>query len=209
MVARQAPENVSADAVATSSLGDVLAISSAALFALASVLLRKWAPQEMDMSTYMGVNGLLSLVLAPVMLSAVHYGGIESFTAPSWRIMLALALNAVFGSSCANYLYTRAVMLLTPVVANMYMCLSIPLSALTDEVLLGEHRFSFLWAVGASLACLAVAYAALDLEASDEDLRGSANEDELESLIGNMDDDGYHSSGKSELQEDKLPAGPW
>jgi len=205
MVARQSPETLSADAVTTSSFGDALAVSSAALFALASVLLRKWAPRELDMSTYMGVNGLLSLVLAPVLLSVVHFGGMESFTAPSGRIMVALAMNAVFGCSCANYLYTRAMMLLTPVVANMYMCLSIPLSALTDEVLLGEHRFSFWWAVGASMSCAAVAYAALDLEVSDEELRGSADEDELETLMGSMGDDDYDSSGKL---QDMRPV-PW
>lgn len=194
VVAYQAPQNLQADAVTTSSFGDALALTSAALFALASVLLRKWALPEMDMSDYMGVNGLLSLVLAPGMLYAGHVCGIESFTAPSIRIVMALAVNAVVGSSFANYLYTRALMLLSPVVANMYMSLSIPLSALTDELLLGEHRFSLGWAMGASMACVAVFAAAFDMDESEEDMRKDmrrhADDAELESLLDSMGDVG-------------------
>lgn len=193
MVAKEAPQNLQADAVTTSSFGDTLALTSAALFALASVLLRRWAPQEIDMTSYLGVNGLLSIVLAPGVLFVAHVGGLESFKAPTVKTLLALALNAVAGCSFANYLYTRALLLLSPVVANMYMSLSIPCSAVVDELLLGQHRFSLGWAAGASLSCIAVFGAALDLDASDEDLLRkdlcrNVDDSELASLLGNMGD---------------------
>ena len=38
-----------------------LALISAALFALVSVLLRRLAPEELDLGSFMGMNGLLTL----------------------------------------------------------------------------------------------------------------------------------------------------
>lgn len=190
LVAEEAPQDLQQDAIRTSQFGDALTLTSAALFALASVLLRRLAPRDTDMGSYMGMNGLFSVLLAPGILYLAHRTGVETFQAPTLRTFLALAVNALIGCSLANYLYSRAVMVLSPVVANMFMCLSIPLSALVDEGLLGEHRFSPRWALGAAMVCCAVFGGAFDLEScSEEDLHKdlrtySEDPEELESLLG-------------------------
>lgn len=176
------------DAMANSLLGDLLALGSAAMFSLASVMLRKLAPAEFDIGFFMGVNGFLVLSVSPVVLVLVHVLGIEKFQAPGMWTLVFLAGNALLGCTLANYLYTSALLVLSPLAATVSMSLSIPVSALMDQVVLRNHTFSTGWAAGAALVGASVFLVALDsdpdedLKAARDDRRG-AEETELQSLI--------------------------
>lgn len=164
IVAMQTPRTVANDAVSNSEFGNQLTMLSAAMFALTSVLLRKWASDDFDCSYFMGMNGMLALCLAPILLNVVDYAGIEEFAQPPAKTLACLAFNALFGCTVANYFYTSALLLLSPVVATVGLSLSIPLSALVDQVVLRQHTFSAGWLAGAFLVCLGVLLAAIDLE---------------------------------------------
>lgn len=194
VVSTQTPVNTAEGAITNSYLGDGLALASAAMFACASVLLGKVAPDGMEVNVYMGVNGLFALIFAPCLLYAAHAGGVEKYEAPEWGTVVALAANAFLGCALANFLYTSALMLLPPLLANVYMCLSIPMSALIDEIVLSQHQFSSIWMVGAAIVCMSVALAAFDTddEPTRLELRRDAKQEELESLIGNIGDRDEH-----------------
>merc|ERR1711865_1313351 len=169
-------------------------MGSAAMFSLASVMLRRWAPEEFDTGFFMGMNGLLVLGLSPALLAGADCFGLESFQSPSAHTLGFLLLNALLGCTFANYLYTSALLLLSPLIATVCMSLSIPLSALTDEVLLQEHRFSAGWAAGAALVGTGVVLAAFDftepaLEEQRADRKG-AEAAELQSLLDAEGDEG-------------------
>merc|ERR1712048_789176 len=102
------------------------------------------------------MNGLLALGLSPVLLYVAHTCGIECFRPPPPHTLLFLTANALLGSTFANYLYTSALLLLSPIVTSVCLSLSIPLSALADEVFLQQHRFSAGWAMGAGLVSCGV-----------------------------------------------------
>merc|ERR1712048_933813 len=99
-----------------------------------------------------------------------------------------MGANAILGSTFANYLYTSALLLLSPLVTSVGLSLSIPISAVTDEVFLGQHAFTMVWALGAALACCGVAFAALDLDGSNADCNVALAEEELQSLLGHQDE---------------------
>lgn len=201
VVAYQVPQNLRAGVVSNSGLGDALALASACMFALASVLLRRFAPDDLDLGSYMGITGLIALGLSPGVLCAAHLGGLEQFSLPTRNTLAALTVNAVFGCTLANYLYNSALLLLSPLVANICLSLSIPVSALMDEALLGQHRFSTGWAFGAAVTTAGAIVAAMDLgdrpgiedrAAMKRRLMGEGGEAaELESLLGSagLDDD--------------------
>lgn len=193
VVSFQSPKTTANNAVTNSVFGDWLTLMSAALFSLQSVMLRKLAPREFDLSFFMGMNGLLAIGLSPGVLYAAHYWGLEHFSPPSWNTLLALTVNAVLGSTCANYLYTSALLMLSPLVTTVCMSLSIPLSALTDELVMRQHSFSVGWLIGAGFVGCGVICAALDLEPTcDSPARQeSAKEEELESLLGRSCSDDF------------------
>jgi solute carrier family 35 protein F5 len=188
LVALQSPETLGNDGVANTLLGDFLALSSAAMFSLASVMLRKMAPEEFDIGFFMGINGCVVLSLSPALLLLAHLLGIEHFRPPEVRTLAWLAANAVIGCTFANYLYTSALLLLSPLVASVSMSLSIPLSAITDEVLLKQHQFSMGWAAGAALVGAGVLLVAIDpVDTGAKDIatcdRAYAQETELQGLL--------------------------
>jgi len=164
IVVLHSPMNVSESATTNSNLGNVLTLIAAALFAFVSVLIRKMAPPGFDLSKFLGMNGIISTCISPIVLYAAHQSGLESFRPPSPVTLAFLSLNALFGCTMANYLYTSAMLLLSPLVASVCMSLSIPVSAVVDEMLLQQHRFSTLWLCGAGLTASATVLAALDLE---------------------------------------------
>jgi len=213
VVACQVPKNLEASAVTNSTLGDALALTSAGLFALASVLLRRFAPDDLDLGSYMGVTGLIALGIAPGLLYVAHIGGLEQFALPTRTTAAALIVNAVFGCTLANYLYNSALLVLSPLVANICLSLSIPVSALMDEVLLGQHRFSSTWALGAAVTTAGAVLAAMDFGDQSSGEGGAkkrvmwtgerAEADELQSLLGTNccdggDDDGNEDGGEDE-----------
>lgn len=182
VVSLQSPENISKNAVSNTLAGDGLAVLAAALYALVSVMLKKFAPDELDVSLFFGYNGLFAIVLSPFLISAAHFSGVETYRSPSWRTISCLALNALLGSSLANYLWGSAMLLLSPLVATIGLSISIPLSAFADEVLMQEHSFGVGWACGASLVFMGVILAALDL--GPEDIaKDRKDEQELQALI--------------------------
>lgn len=192
IVALQNPRSLNESAVANSMLGDGLALASAAMFALASVMLRRWAPEEFDTGFFMGMNGLLVLGLSPALLAGADCLGLEQFQYPSAHTLAFLALNALLGCTFANYLYTSALLLLSPLIATVCMSLSIPISALADELLLREHRFSAGWAAGAALVGSGVVLAAFDFTepAPEAEDRNGAEAAELQSLLEAEGDEG-------------------
>merc|ERR1712061_456044 len=115
----------------------------------------------------------------------------EFFRQPSPTTLLSLTANALLGCTFANYLYTSALLLLSPIVANVCLSLSIPLSALADEVVLRQHRFSLEWFLGAALVTCGVVLASLDLKDSDASAKKTdkqlAQEEELHSLLDHGD----------------------
>lgn len=164
IVAREVPKDLRAEAIHNTSAGNVEALTAAALFSLTSVSLQRLAARDFDTSAYMGLNGICALMLAPLVLFLADRAGMEDFRLPSLRILLVLILNALLGCVFANYLYTCALLRLSPLLANAGLSLSIPVSALVDQVFLGEHRFSAVWGMGAALSAGGVVLAALDLQ---------------------------------------------
>merc|ERR1719399_683166 len=109
-----------------------MTLISAALFALTSVLLRKMAPSDLDVSAWIGMNGFLALAIAPGLLVAAHRFGLESFRLPSSRTLACLLLNAFMGSTISSYLYSCSLLMLSPLVATVCLSASIPVSAIAD-----------------------------------------------------------------------------
>jgi len=191
IVASRSPATAATGAVTNTDFGDALAVLSTAMFALSSVLLRRYAPQDMDMTAYMGVTGLLAFAASPAILVVAHMAGWETFSPPPPKVLLAMMLNAAVGSAFANYLYNSSLLLVSPLVANTCLSLSIPISAYTDQVILGQHRFATSWYTGAAIVCTAVVLAASDMDCADEHddcldcnaRREKAEDAELESLF--------------------------
>lgn len=202
VVITQTPTSTAANAVPNDGFGCALALLSACTFACVSVMLQKLAPKDLDVSAWIGMNGLLALCLSPGILFVAHVGGLEAYRTPTGRTFGCLLVNALVGCTFANYLYSSSLLLLSPLVATVGVSLTIPVSALADEVVLKQHSFSTTWVGGALLVVAGVVLAAADMgpEGEEDGRRRKKGEDdgpeaEMQSLLGERGDDREESAG--------------
>eukprot|EP00741_Cyanophora_paradoxa_P024823 tig00000310_g23965.t1 len=94
-------------------------------------------------------------------LIVLHFAGVEAWEPPSARAGLALLLNALVGSTLADLLWARSLLLTSPLVATLGLSMMIPLSMGADVALRGA-RFSPLYLLGAALVL--AGFVAVNLE---------------------------------------------
>ncbi|KAH9823138.1 hypothetical protein DFH28DRAFT_1078219 [Melampsora americana] len=132
-------------------LGDALALSSAALYALYVLLMKVKVKDEsrVDMQLFFGFVGAINLLCFWPMGFVLHYTGIEPFVLPdSRKLWLSVAINAMI-TFVSDYLYMLAMLKTSPLVVTLGLSLTLPVAVLGDLIKGSSLQFTAL--VGAAL----------------------------------------------------------
>lgn len=120
--------------------GDALAVFSALLYALYSrAIQRSLAVEAIDSLVFFGFVGVwCALLLLPV-VAALHFTGVEdlreTLASPQLgTLVLVMIAKGIFDNVLSDLLWARAIMLTSPVLANVGLALTIPLALLADAV---------------------------------------------------------------------------
>lgn len=166
--------------------GEGLALGSAIAYGLFSNLLSmKVLPNQM--SLVWGGVGLSSLLFGSILMALGHVTGLEPILMPSAKALGVMLLNGVIGTAISDYLFAHGVLLTTPLVANVCLNLTIPMSLVVDTLMLRQHQFTWMSPVGGMLVASAVIAGALD-----EVCSGRLNESAVSTEEG---EDICHGSG--------------
>jgi solute carrier family 35, member F5 len=135
-------------------LGDALALLSAVLYGLYTVMLKKATvsalPLELNMPLFFGLVGIWNLVLLLPLFPVLHWTGIEAFELPpSARIWWILALNSV-AALASDLAWAYAMVLTSPLVVTVGLSLTIPLSLVGEMLIQGRYEGWLYW-VGAAV----------------------------------------------------------
>lgn len=142
-------------------LGEVLAMSSAIAYGVFSNgLAARVRPEQM--SQVWGGVGLFSLLLGAALMALGHLTGLEPAEVPSGQALSIMLLNGFLGTSISDYMWARGLLLTSPLVATVALNLTIPVSFVTDAVVLRQHAFSWIPAGGACLVFAGVVLGAVD-----------------------------------------------
>merc|ERR1740121_348692 len=114
------------------------------------------------MTAIWGIVGISSVVIGAVLMVLGHLTGLEPFEAPSSRALGIMLLNGFLGTSISDYIWAQGVLMTSPLVANVSLNLTIPLSMVFDALVLKQHRFSWTAPLGAALVFAGVVTAAVD-----------------------------------------------
>ncbi|KAJ2559588.1 hypothetical protein EV175_000271 [Coemansia sp. RSA 1933] len=134
-------------------IGDLLALSSAALYGCYTTLLKRRIGDEsrLDAPLFFGSVGVANIVLLWPGFPLLHSLGIERFRLPaSPRVWGMVAVNALVGTLVSDYLWLQSMLMTSPLVVTLGLSLTIPLSMAGDIVLKGLH-VSLPYCVGAAL----------------------------------------------------------
>jgi len=118
-------------------LGDFLALISALFYALYATLLKVRIRSEsrIDMQLFFGFVGLHNLLICWILGAILHLTGIENFELPSTRAEIGAILLNMFVTFSSDYLYVKAMLKTTPLVATIGLSLTIPLAVVGDTFL--------------------------------------------------------------------------
>lgn len=124
----------------STALGNLMAIISSFFYAVYTLVLRWWLPDDerYSMGQVFGAVGVINFMCFWPGFFALNWMGVESFSWPGMQQLLPLVLNALIGTNLSDVLWARSVILTSPVVATMGLSLTTPLSMVVDAMLHGS-----------------------------------------------------------------------
>ncbi|XP_030532689.1 uncharacterized vacuolar membrane protein YML018C [Rhodamnia argentea] len=135
-------------------LGDILALVSAALYAVYITLIRKKLPDDDEkqgqasMAQFLGYLGLFNLLIFLPVALVLNFAKLEPFTNLNWEQVGLIIGKGLLDNVLSDYLWAKAVLLTTTTVATAGLTIQVPLAAVVDS-LTGNapHLMDYLGAV--------------------------------------------------------------
>jgi len=159
-------EDVNSDSNSASDTmgGDAMAVLSAFIYGCYTTLMKFWVKDDSSMSMFLffGLVGLCNLLCLWPLFFIFHYSGIEPIEIPD-RDTLGLLTLVGFVNILSDYFWARSILLTSPLIASVGLCLTIPLALLSDFVF-SEVNISFLYIIGAVI--VVVGFVLVNLKAT-------------------------------------------
>ncbi|XVE72779.1 hypothetical protein DITRI_Ditri11bG0065900 [Diplodiscus trichospermus] len=122
-------------------LGDILALLSAALYAVYVTLIRKKLPDDDEksgrasMAQFLGFLGLFNLLIFLPFALILNITNLESFHTLSWKQFGLIMGKGLLDNVLSDYLWAKAVILTTTTVATAGLTIQVPLAAVVDTLI--------------------------------------------------------------------------
>ncbi|KAA8543473.1 hypothetical protein F0562_021032 [Nyssa sinensis] len=121
-------------------LGDILALLSAALYAVYITLIRKKLPDEdgksgqASMAQFLGFLGLFNLLIFLPVALILNLTKLEPFSILTWKQFALIVGKGLLDNVLSDYLWAKAVLLTTTTVATAGLTIQVPLAAVVDSL---------------------------------------------------------------------------
>jgi len=145
-------------------LGDAMAIFSAFIYGCYTTLMKYWVKDDNSISMFLffGLVGGCNIICLWPLFFFFNYTGIEPIQIPEWDTVGLLTLTGAI-NVISDYFWARSILLTSPLIASVGLCLTIPLALVADLLFRHKHQSS-LYILGAT--CVAVGFILVNLKAS-------------------------------------------
>lgn len=122
-------------------LGDILALGSAALYAVYITLIRKKLPDDdgksgqASMAQFLGFLGLFNLLIFLPVALILNFTKLEPFNLLTWEQLGLIIGKGLLDNVLSDYLWAKAILLTTTTVATAGLTIQVPLAAFVDSVM--------------------------------------------------------------------------
>lgn len=154
---------------------------------LFTCLFKLWVKNEENSGIVFGSFGFVGILIGIPIIVISNYTGLQAFEVPSWEAALLIVADAFLCSVVCNYFFSKTFIYLTPVIVQVGLTVTIPISFIITALILKTHIYSTWSILGIVLIFLAVAVVSYDqamYEKSREISKGSGNvvEEENDSI---------------------------
>ncbi|GAA0143783.1 hypothetical protein Leryth_014299 [Lithospermum erythrorhizon] len=145
-------------------LGDILALLSAAFYAVYVTLIRKKLPDDEDkkngqasMAQFLGYLGLFNFIIFMPVILILNFTKLEPITILTWKQFGLIIGKGLLDNVLSDYLWAKAVLLTTTTVATAGLTIQVPLAAIVDS-LTGNapHLFEYIGATAVMLGFIGI-----------------------------------------------------
>lgn len=122
-------------------LGDILALVSAAFYAVYITLIRKKLPDDdgksgqVSMAQFLGFLGLFNLLIFLPVALILNFTKLEPFDVLNWKQFGLIVGKGLLDNVLSDYLWAKAVLLTTTTVATAGLTIQVPLAAVVDSIM--------------------------------------------------------------------------
>jgi solute carrier family 35 protein F5 len=117
-------------------LGDGFALVSAFSYGVYATFLKRRIPKAREkyfkMSLFLGFVGLTNIIFLLPLFPILHFTKAETFEWPNGKTVGFLTLNALIGTCVSDFCWAKSVILLGPLITQLGISLTIPLSMLAS-----------------------------------------------------------------------------
>eukprot|EP01067_Filipodium_phascolosomae_P009045 Filipodium_phascolosomae@DN7968_c0_g1_i2.p1 len=157
IVAFNHPETIG-EHITDSNWGYFLCICSAITFSLFSVLVKRHLDGDSAGTTLVyGLFGVYSAIVGSMITVICSVGKLIPFQFPNFKVIVTLLCNGLLGTALGGYLFGVSVLYLSPLVSNIGVNTTIPLSVIADGIVLHSHTYSSSFIFGTTLVFLGAA----------------------------------------------------
>jgi len=114
-------------------LGDVLSLAGAVMYAVYTIAICYFAPQ--DMTLFFGLLGTFNCILLGPVVLALHFTGLESLSALTWQILGLLVAKGLLDNVLSDTIWGKAMLLTSANVATVGLSLTVPLAFISQLLL--------------------------------------------------------------------------
>ncbi|KAE7997982.1 hypothetical protein FH972_002566 [Carpinus fangiana] len=178
-------------------LGDILALVSAALYAVYITLIRKKLPDDdgksghVSMAQFLGFLGLFNLfIFLPVAL-ILNFTKLEPFDVLTWEQAGLVVGKGLLDNVLSDYLWAKAVLLTTTTVATAGLTIQVPIAAIVDSIMgTAPHLMDYLGALAVMIGFAGINIPSdafrrskeSSVELENENFSSSADQDHVSSI---------------------------
>ena len=156
--------------ISETATGIVIGIVGAVNSGLFTCLFKKWVLDDSNSGIVFGCFGFIGIIVGIPIVVISHYAGLQAFEVPEWNTALLIVADALLCSVVCNFFFSKTFVYLTPVIVQVGLNMTIPISFVITALILGSHTYPTQSIVGVVLIFLAAVLVSYDQAKYEQEL---------------------------------------
>ena len=161
--AESAAEDAGGSPVVNETVGGILlCLSGAVNSGVFTCLFKLWVKDDSNSGIVFGSFGIVGILVGIPVMAIAHVSGLQNFQVPEWDAALLIVCNGIICSVICNFFFSKTFIYLTPVIVQVGLTMTIPVSFVITAFVLHSHSYPTPAIVGVALISAAVVLVSYD-----------------------------------------------
>ena len=142
--------------------GIILCLVGAINSGVFTCLFKLWVRDDSNSGIVFGSFGIVGICVGIPVIAIAHFSGLQDFQVPGWEAALLIVSDGIMCSVICNFFFSKTFIYLTPVIVQVGLTMTIPISFVITAFILHSHSYPAPAIVGVALIFAAVVLVSYD-----------------------------------------------